>query len=101
MQDQDTIPVQLERLLNGKTIVEKADLIFRVSNDHVEIWDESDPVYHAFLNKKIGWGPAQAPLNSWYGTMYDHTDSFLFGLQRIGVLYNDDGRRYDICRLIR
>lgn len=100
MQQLDTIPMQLDQLLNDKTAKEKADLIFRIHNEHIEIWSDSDPVYHAFINKKINWGPAPPPFENWYGTWYDMPGSSMFGLQRIGVLYNEDGRRYDICRLL-
>jgi hypothetical protein len=33
--------------------MEKADLIFRISNDKVVIWDEKDPIYQDFINQKI------------------------------------------------
>lgn len=95
MQETDAIPDQLERLLNGKTQSEIANLTFRIRNEHVEIWNSYDPIYQAFLNQKINWGPESA---NWYGTTYN-TDTFICGMLLIGVLYNEDGRRYDICRL--
>lgn len=101
MQESNTIYDQLQKLLNGKTETEQLDMIFRIWNNHIEIWDSTDPIYQAFVNQKIKWGPSQPPLQDWYGTTYNIPETTLFGLQRIGLLCNEDGRRYEICKLVR